>query len=117
MSYPATYRIEARQGQTFRRIFTWKIDGSPVNLTGSTARMEVRTKPSASSVVLTATPFITLGGAAGTVDINIPANTLAAIAPRSGNSSYVYDLEIVTGGTVTTLLAGKFIVEPEVTRS
>lgn len=117
MSYPATFAIRARQGATYRRVFTWTIDGIPVNLTGASARMEVRKKASDSSVVLTATPFITLGGTAGTVDLNIPAQTLAAIAPRSGESSYVYDLEIVIGGTVTALLAGRFFVAPEVTRS
>ena len=116
-SYPATFPIRARQGATYRRVFTWTIDGTPVNLSGSTARMEVRKKASASTVVLTATPYITLGGSAGTVDLNIPASVLAAIAPRSGDSSYVYDLEIVTGSVVTTFLAGRFFVAPEVTRS
>lgn len=117
MSYPATFAIRARQGATYRRVFTWTIDGTPVNLSGATARMEVRKKASDSSVVLTATPYITLGGAAGTVDLNIPASVLAGIAPRAGDSSYVYDLEIVTGSVVTTLLAGRFFVAPEVTRS
>lgn len=117
MSYPASFDIRARQGATYRRVFTWTVNGTPVNLTGATARMEVRKKASDSSVVLTATPFITLGGTAGTVDLNIPASTLAGIAPRTGQSSYVFDLEIVTGGTVTALLAGRFFVAPEVTRS
>jgi hypothetical protein len=116
-SYPATYRIDARQGSTFRRVFTWTIDGTPVNLSGSTARMQVRKKASDSAVVLTATPYITLGGSAGTIDLNIPASVLAGIAPRAGDSSYVYDLEIVTGSVVTTLLAGRFFVAPEVTKS
>jgi hypothetical protein len=117
MSYPATFPIRARQGATYRRVFTWTIDGSPVNLSAATARMEVRTKPSASSVVLTATPYISLGGAAGTIDLNIPATVLAAIAPRTGASSYVYDLEIVQGSVVTTVLAGQFFVAPEVTKA
>lgn len=117
MSYPAKYRFECRQGSTFRRVFTWTVNGQPVNLTGRTARMEVRTKPEASSVVLTVTPYITLGGTAGTVDINIPASVLANIAPRTGSKFYVYDLEIVSGQEVTTLLAGRFQVAPEVTKA
>lgn len=117
MAYPATFPIRARQGATYRRVFLWSIDGSPVNLSGATARMEVRTKPSSSSIVLTATPYITLGGAAGTVDLNIPATVLAGISPRTGSSSYVYDLEIVQGSVVTALLAGQFFVAPEVTKS
>ena len=117
MSYPATFTIRARQGDTYLRVFSWSIGGTPVNLTGRTARMEVRTKPSADSVVLNATPYITLGGTAGTVQINIPANVLADIAPRTGSKFYVYDLEIVTGSNVVTLLAGRFHVAPEVTRA
>ena len=117
MSYPATFPIRARQGATYRRVFTWTIDGVPANLAGSTARMQVRKKASDSSVVLTGTGYLTLGGAAGTVDLNIPASVMAGIAPRTGESSYVYDLEIVTGSVVTTLLAGRFFVAPEVTRS
>jgi len=116
MSYPANFTIRARQGQTYRRVFTWSVAGTPVNLTGRTARMEVRTKPDASTVTLNATPYITLGGEAGTVDLNIPASVLAGIAPRSGPKNYVYDLEIVSGQEVTTLLAGRFQVAPEVTK-
>lgn len=116
MSYPADYNIEARQGATWRRVFTWTVNSSPVDLTGRTARMEVRPKPDSTSVVLNATPYITLGGTAGTVDLNIPASVLAAISPRTGSKFYVYDLEIVSGQEVTTLLAGRFTVAPEVTK-
>lgn len=116
MAYPASYNIEARQGATWTRVFTWTVAGSPVNLTGRTARMEVRTKPDSSSVVLNATPYIALGGAAGTVTITIPANVLAGISPRTGSKFYVYDLEIVSGSTVTTLLAGRMTVAAEVTK-
>jgi hypothetical protein len=115
-SYPAAYRIDARQGATFRRVFTWTIDGDPVNLTAATARMEVRKKASSPDVVLDASDYITLGGAAGTVDLNIPASVLADIPARSGSSFYEYDLEIVTGSVVTPFIAGRFYVAPEVTR-
>lgn len=116
-SYPAAYRIDARQGATFRRVFTWTIDGEPVDLSAATARMEVRTKASSPDVILDASDYITLGGEAGTVDLNIPAAVLEDVPARSGSSFYVYDLEIVTGSVVTTLLAGRFYVAPEVTRA
>jgi len=116
MSYPGNFAIKARQGATYRRVFTWKINGVAVDLSAATARMEVRTKASSSSVVLNASPYITLGGQAGTIDLNIPASVLAGIAPRSGDRSYVYDLEIVTGSVVTPFIAGRFFVAPEVTR-
>ena len=113
---PGSYDIKARQGATWTRVFSWSVDGTPVNLTGRTARMEVRTKPDATSVVLNVTPYITLGGAAGTVTISIPANVLAAIPPRTGSRFYVYDLEIVSGQEVTAFLAGRFTVAAEVTK-
>lgn len=114
---PYSYEIKARQGATWTRVFSWSVNDVPVNLTGRTARMEVRTKPDSPTVVLTVTPYITLGGAAGTVTISIPANVLAAVPPRTGSRFYVYDLEIVSGSQVTTFLAGRMTVAPEVTKS
>ena len=116
MPYPATFPIRARQGDTYRRVFLITTNGEPDDLSGSTARMEVRRKATSDDVVLEATDYITLGGEAGTVDLNIPAAVLADIPPRYGASSYVYDLELITGSTVTTILAGRFFVDPEVTR-
>jgi hypothetical protein len=116
MSYPANYKMVTRQGATFRRVFSWSIDDEPVDLSLSTARMEVRRKATSADVILNATEYITLGGDEGTIDLNIPPAVLSAIPPRTGDRSYVYDLEITTGDVVTTLLAGKFIVNPEVTR-
>lgn len=110
--------MRTRQGATFRRIFTYKINDTAVNLTGWTARMQVRTKVSATAVTLDVTPFITLGGSAGTVDVHIPAGTLSAIAARAGDRHYVYDLELVSpnASQIVSFLAGRFTVEPEVTR-
>ncbi len=115
---PGSFHIQTRQGASFRRVFTYRINEVPVNLTNWTARMQVRTKVSAPAVTLEVTPFITLGGSAGTVDINIPANTLAAIPARSGERFYVYDLELVSpnASQIVSFLAGRFTVEPEVTR-
>jgi hypothetical protein len=113
MSYPAKYKMRARQGQTFNRVFTWSVNDTPINLTGYSARMQVRRRPSsASAVVLDAGQYLTLGTTNGQVTLNIPASVLEEIAP----ATYVYDLELDNGGTVTTLLAGTFQVDPEVTR-
>ena len=88
--------------------------GSPINLTGFTARSKFKTSYSGTLVAsLTSSSGITLGGAAGTIVLTISATDTAAItAPSSG----VYDLEIVSsGGVVTRLLKGKYNVTPEVT--
>lgn len=111
------FDIEIKQGATYQLTVTWKDSaGTAINLTGYTARMQVRETYSSSSTIvsLTSSSGITLGGAAGTIAILISATTTAALtAPFSG----VYDLEVVDGsGVVTRLLEGAATVSPEVTR-
>lgn len=110
------YNITAEQGATLTRTVTWKDNaGVPINLTGYTARMQVRSDYDASTAVLTLTTEnggITLGGSAGTIVITASATDTAALSA----STYVYDLELVLGSTVTRLIQGSFVVNAEVTR-
>lgn len=55
---------------------------------------------------------LTLGGTAGTIAIAITATATAAVAA----ARYVYDLEIISGSTVTRLVQGAFFIAREVTR-
>ena len=112
------YKITLEKGATFSQPFTWKINSNVVNLTGYSARMKVRDMKRAPSVnqIVSLTSAtgggITLGGAAGTVTITIPATTTDNITA----GKYVYDLELESSdGTVTRLLKGPFIVSDEVT--
>jgi len=111
------YDLEIKQGATLSLTATWKDSaGTAVNLTGYTARLQVRATYDSSSTILSLTSAagITLGGAAGTIAITASAATTAALtAPFSG----VYDLELVSGGgEVTRLLEGTATVSPEVSR-
>ena len=111
----ATYDFEAGQGETFDRTVTWKIDNVAVNMTGYTARMQVRkTHRSTSPIVsLTQASGLTLGGSAGTIQIVISATATAALTA----GRYVYDLELVSaGGVVTRVIKGSIEFTPEVTR-
>jgi|LauGreDrversion4_2_1035121.scaffolds.fasta_scaffold00642_3 hypothetical protein len=113
----AKYDIVCDQGATFSRIFTWQDDAAnPVNLTGYTARMQVRDEADSSTAALSLTTEnsrITLGGTAGTITLLVSATDTAAVVA----GEYVYDLEIVSGaGTVTRLIQGCFTVDAEVTR-
>lgn len=120
------YDMEVDQGTTFRKTITWKDSSStPVNLTGYTARMQVRASFTSSGTVASLTTSnggITLGGAAGTVALYISATDTAAFSTASPSQFAdafvgVYDLELVSAsGDVTRLLHGDFIVNPEVTR-
>ena len=111
------YDLEIDQGATFQRRITWK-DGNdnPVNLEGYTARMQIRKTIRSSEVIVEATTengFITLGGAAGTIEISIPADVTKTFDFKRG----VYDLELESaGGFVTRLLQGCVYVSAEVTR-
>lgn len=111
-----THDIVCDQGATFTRVFTWQDStGVPVNLTGYTARMQVRATINSASTLLSLTTEnsgIALGGAAGTVTITATATQTAAVAA----GCYVYDLELVIGSTVVRLVQGQFTVDGEVTR-
>jgi hypothetical protein len=116
-SITGLYNITCNQGATLQRTITWTDPArNPINLTGYTARMQVRTAANAASTLLeltTSNSRISLGGAAGTVAINVAANVTANLTP----GLYVYDLEVVSGGgEVTRLVEGNFNVKAEVTR-
>lgn len=104
------------KGSTFSRTLTWKVSGSPVNLTGYTARMMARTSHISETIVLdmtTSNGKISLGGTAGTITLNLSATETAAITA----TSLSYDLELVSaGGVVTRLVEGQIVLTPEVTK-
>jgi hypothetical protein len=115
METPGKYNIVMYQGASFDYTFTWKLNNSTVNLTGYTARMQVRRNHRSEDVVLSFTDQdgITLGGSTGTVTVEADPETTAAVDA----ASYVYDLELESpGGEVYRILEGTFRVSPEVTR-
>lgn len=116
MALAATYGFTADQGATFSQVITWKDStNSPIDLTGYTARMQIRQKVT-SSVSLSLTTEnnrITLGGDAGTITINITSSDMSDLPA----GAYTYDLELVSvSGDVSRLLMGTFVVRSEVTR-
>ena len=115
MSSPAgTYNIICDQGATFQRQITWNdTNGDPVDLTGYTARMQVRPTTDSTTLTLeltTGNNRITLGGAAGTIELLVAASVMTMAG------DFVYDLELVSGTIVTRLVEGFFTVRAEVTR-
>lgn len=117
MTTPAKLKFTIYQGATFRKRLTWKApSGILIDLTGCTARMQVRSEVESAEVLLelsTTNNRIILGGANGTVDLDVCDEDTAAITWDSG----VWDLEIAhPDGTVTRLAQGSISVSPEVTR-
>lgn len=109
----AKYNIVCEQATTFNLQFTIQTGNVAWNLTGYTATMTIRpfVGSNTTTLVLTETDGITLGGVAGTVSIDIDAATTADFAP----SRYVYDFVLDSGSVVTRLLEGKFVVTAGVT--
>ena len=110
------YNMTIDQGATLALRMTYKDSaGDLISLTGYTARMQVRqTVPSTSTILdlTTENGGLTLGGAAGTIDVAITATASEAVAA----GQYVYDLELVNGTTVERLVMGTFTCRGEVTR-
>ena len=111
-----TLNFTIEQGATFNLLLTWKIDGTPVNLTGYTARLAARVDVEDTEVILSLTTSnggITLGGALGTISLDQTATQTAVLQ----TGEFVYDLELQSGGgQVTRLVQGQLTVSAEVTR-
>lgn len=109
------YNIVIEQGATYRRRLVWKINSNPVNLTGYSARLKVRTVPRGMLVLSLTTDVdggITLGTTDGVIDLALSATQTALL----NAGKYGYDLELVSaGGDVTRLVKGTFTISPEVT--
>lgn len=121
------YDITLEQGATFDLPLRYRTPaGVAVNLTGYSAKMQVREAPASALFVefnssLTANGFIWLTGSAenredganGNLRIFMTAANSAALPRFAGR----YDLELRdSAGYVTRLLEGQFRVEPEITR-
>lgn len=113
------YNFPCDQGATFNRVVYWKQpDGtSPVILTGFTARMQVRKHKSVSSEP----PLATLTTENGKISIDGP-NGAVSLALSDTDTDAIpagrwhYDLELKSsGGIVTRLLEGRFVVDAQVT--
>ena len=106
------YNFTLNQGATFSRQMTVKENNSPLNLTGHTAAMQLRSTYDSSTVALSMTAAV-INATQGILSISATATATAALE----EGIYVYDLEITTSaGVVTRLLQGQVTVSPEVTR-
>lgn len=110
--------LTIEQGATFSFAVTWfASDGvTPRDLTGYTARMQVRDSYDAVSFhveLTTENGRIAITPAEGKVALTISATDTAALDFSAG----VYDLELVdVSGVVTRLMEGGVAFSPEVTR-
>lgn len=115
-----TYNTTIDQGSTFSLTVTYKdASDTAVNLTGWTARMQIRETPSSASTILTSTggsPTITVTNtnfATGVIVFTVSATNTASITVPVA----YYDIEVESPtGLVKRILQGRLAISPEVTR-
>lgn len=120
----AELNLTLDQGSTFRRVLTLKdLAGQPIDLTGRSARGQIRKRPSSSDLVAEFECSIPTP-ANGQIVIQLPASTSSAISiPGASFTSpaiFVYDVEVYYGSgdseVVDRILHGELRIVPEVTR-
>lgn len=112
---PGKLDIDIYQGATFRKQLIWKIDGVVVNLTGFTARMQIRLAVDSDVSLLELTTEngrIDITDIEGKIDLVISASDTELL----DFSSAVYDLELVDGTEIFRLCQGSVTLHKEVTR-
>lgn len=117
------YDITVEQGATFEETLSiTDEDGDPVDLSGMTARAQIRKTYSDPTVIASFVATVETPATDGIVTMKMTAANTALLPVASATgylkvpTNYVYDLELVDGVTVTRLIEGTCAVSPEVTR-
>lgn len=109
------YNFTMDQGSTWTISLVYNdSDGNPINLTGYTAKMQLRRKFDSATAALTLATGgqgIVITGGTGTIDITATDEQTGAIDA----GLYVYDLDLNNGGIITRLIQGQATVSAEVT--
>lgn len=108
------YSFTVDQGATFYLNLIYQdSNGVPINLIGSTARMQLRRAfDSVAELTLTsADGDIVITGATGNILITISDEDTGALEA----GFYLYDLELDNGGIITRLIQGQVTVAQQVT--
>jgi hypothetical protein len=109
-----SYDLNIEQGATFTLAMFYQDDnGAAVDLTGRTARMQLRTSIDGEVEIelTTENSRIIIDGPRGQITLSIAATDTEELTGGG-----VYDLELVQGAIVERILEGFYKVKPEVTR-
>ena len=105
-----------KQGSTFRKPFQWIAGGSPVDMTGWTARMQIRPEVDSEIVIAELTTEnggITIEPLEGKINLYLSDVETSTFSFEDA----VYDIELVDqSGNVYRDIEGKIKLSPEVTR-
>lgn len=108
--------LDIDQGADWFVTFIYKdSSGTPINITGYSAAMQLRANYSdvSPAMSLSTGSGITITGSTGSVAVHATAAQTGALTA----GEYFYDVEITSGtGIVTRLISGVIRVSPQVTR-
>lgn len=116
MITPGKHSFVLYQGTTLRKVFTWTVEGVPLDLTGYTGAAQLRKTagdPAPALDLSTQNGGIIIDGPAGKITMYAPSvDTEKLVADK-----YVYDLEITdTQGDVSRLVEGIITISKGITR-
>ena len=106
---PAIYDTGILRGDSFRQVFNFTAAGLPLNLTGSTPRIQFRTK--SGDLIDTFTEGAGLAISSNSLIWTISKDRTAAY----DLGKYLYDIEITAGGETRTYISGTFTVQKDQT--
>ena len=110
MKLPAKYDFKCYRGQTWYQILRFRQDEEPMDLTGYTAKAQIRKENN--SPILVAEMDTDVLEVEGNVVLALPSERTAKLKP----GIYVYDVKMTDANDeVQYYMMGKFIVEGRVT--
>jgi hypothetical protein len=113
MAVPAEQDIVVTRGDTLTVVVTMTTNGTtPINITGRTYTSMVRQNYDDPSPAATFTCTVT-DGAAGKLTMVMSAGSTSVLEPQN----YYWDLQENASSVISTVLAGSFVVLPDVTRT
>jgi hypothetical protein len=104
--------LNINQGSTYiARVTGMNSAGGYYNLSGYTASGYIKYRYSQSGYILDLNPIIHSSYVSGLIDITVPATGTATLPV----TTLLFDLNVYSGNSVSRVLAGKVVVNPEVT--
>lgn len=119
MALPKYQDLTGKIGDSFTHTVTWQnASGTAVDLTGYTAKFQVRETKGAASpdINLSIGSGLTVSATTGQITITVDPTTTAALADATTRDyNGFYELQVTSsGGAVTTLMEGKFRLTEQV---
>ena len=113
---PGLVNFVCPQGSTFKRTLLYTIDNVPVDLSGYSARLQVREAYYSADPLLslaTSGSGITISGSSGSISLYVSSTATDSLPA----GTHVYDLELINpSAEVDRLIQGEWTVTPGVTR-